>query len=221
MAAIRVLLVEDHRIVREGTRHLLEQAGGLLIVGEAADGETAVHLAAELQPDVIVMDVRLPGVSGIEATATIKSRYPQIAVLVLSAYEDDHYIFPLLDAGANGYLLKTASGAELAQAIHTVHQGEMALDPRVAHRVVNRLTRHQLYRSSEMVEGLTEREVEVLQAVALGKSNKEIGEALFISPQTVQVHLRNIFSKMGVSSRTEALAYAVRQGWVTLEEKGD
>jgi DNA-binding NarL/FixJ family response regulator len=139
-------------------------------------------------------------------------------VLVLSAHEDDRYVFPLLDAGADGYLLKTASGAELIRAVFTVHRGETALDPAVAHKVVNRLTRKQLYRAEGMAEGLTEREVEVLRCVTRGMSNKEVGEALGISLQTVQVHLRNIYGKLGVGDRTEAVAFAIREGWISVDD---
>jgi DNA-binding NarL/FixJ family response regulator len=219
MDHIKILLVEDHKIVREGTRQLLEQASDLTVIGEAADGQEAVRLATELRPDVVVMDVRLPGLNGIQATRAIKAQHPNISILILSAHDDDRYVFPLLDAGANGYLLKTTSGAELAQAIRTVHAGETALAPHIAHKVVQRLTHKQHYQSEDMVEGLTEREIEVLQAVARGNSNREIGDALFISPHTVQVHLRNIFGKLGAGSRVEAVAYAIRQGWISVEEE--
>jgi NarL family two-component system response regulator LiaR len=218
MDPIRILLVEDHKIVREGTRQLLEQASDLTVIGEAADGEEAVRLATELDPDVVVMDVRLPVLNGIEATKAIKVQHPDMPILILSAYDDDRYVFPLLDAGANGYVLKTTSWAELAQAIRTVQAGKTALDPHIAHKVVERLTQRQRYQGKGMAEALTEREIEVLQAVARGKGNREIGKALSISPHTVQVHVRNIFGKLGVSSRIEAVAYAVRQGWITLEE---
>lgn len=219
MDPIRILLVEDHKIVREGTRQLLEQAPDLTVIGEAADGGEAVRLATELSPDVVVMDVRLPVLNGIEATRVIKDQHPNMPILILSAYDDDRYVFPLLDAGANGYVLKTTSWAELAQAIRTVQAGEAALDPHIAHKVVERLTRRQRYQGKGMAEALTEREIEVLQTVAQGKGNREIGEALSISPHTVQVHVRNIFGKLGVNSRIEAVAYAVRQGWITLEEE--
>ena len=218
MDPIRILLVEDHKIVREGTRQLLEQAPDLTVIGEAADGGEAVRLATELSPDVVVMDVRLPVLNGIEATRVIKDQHPNMPILILSAYDDDRYVFPLLDAGANGYVLKTTSWAELAQAIRTVQAGEAALDPHIAHKVVERLTQRQRYQGEGMAKALTQREIEVLQAVARGKGNREIGEALSISPHTVQVHVRNIFGKLGVNSRIEAVAYAVRQGWITLEE---
>jgi DNA-binding NarL/FixJ family response regulator len=214
MDPIRILLAEDHKIVREGTRQLLEQTADFCVIGEAGDGEEAVELAGALRPDVVVLDVRMPKMSGIECTKAIKAQQPNIRILILSAHDDDRYVFPLLEAGANGYLLKTSSAAELAQAIRTVHAGETALAPRIASKMVGWLSRRQLYRSAEMQEGLTEREVEILQVVAQGKSNKEVGELLHISPHTVQVHLRNIYGKLGVNSRTEAVAYALSQEWI-------
>jgi len=214
---IKILLAEDHKIVREGTRQLLEQSSDMEVVGEASDGMEAVQFAADLHPNVIVMDVRLPRLNGIEATRTITARFPEIRVLILSAYDDDSYVFPLLEAGASGYLLKTASGAELAEAIRQVYAGQKALAPRITSKIVNRLGGRSSYRSADMLEGLTEREMEVLRATAHGQPNKTIASALAISPQTVQVHLRNIFAKLGVGSRSEAVAYAIRHGWITLE----
>jgi two-component system, NarL family, response regulator LiaR len=215
--SISVLLVEDHQIVREGTRQLLELHHDMQIVGEASDGLEAVSLAGIIQPDVIVMDVRLPKLNGVEATRAITTRYPKIKVLILSAYEDDSYVFPLLDAGASGYLLKTSSSAELASAIRLVFAGQMALSPRISAKIVNRLGGRQAYRNEDMPRGLTEREMDVLKAAAHGKSNKDIALNLGITTQTVQVHLRNIFVKLDVSSRSEAVAHAIKHGWITLE----
>jgi DNA-binding NarL/FixJ family response regulator len=218
---ITVVLAEDHKIVREGTRQLLEQSPELRIIGEAADGLEAVRLAVELRPDVIVMDVRMPGLSGIDATREIQKQNLATRVLILSAYDDDRYVFPLLEAGASGYLLKTASGSELIEAIRTVHTSGTALSPQIASKVVGRLGNRQPYRTPEMSEGLTEREMEVLRAAARGLPNKAIAESLLISPQTVQVHLRNIFGKLGVNSRAEATAFAASHGWISLgDERG-
>jgi DNA-binding NarL/FixJ family response regulator len=214
---IKLLLAEDHKIVREGTRQLLGQSADMEVIGEASDGVEAVQLAADLHPDVIVMDVRLPRLNGIEATRTITARFPEIRVLILSAYDDDSYVFPLLEAGASGYLLKTASGVELAEAIRQVHAGQTALAPRISAKIVNRIGGRSAYRAAGMREGLTEREMQVLRATAHGQPNKAIATTLAISPQTVQVHLRNIFAKLGVESRSQAVAYAISHGWITLE----
>jgi DNA-binding NarL/FixJ family response regulator len=214
---ITILLAEDHKIVREGTRQLLEQSVDMQVVGEASDGLEAVRLAEEIKPNVIVMDVRLPRMNGIEATRAITSRFPTIKVLILSAYDDDSYVFPLLEAGASGYLLKTSSGAELAEAIRLVYSGQTALSPRISAKIINRLGGRQAYRTSGMPDGLTEREMDVLRAAAHGHANKAIALQLGISSQTVQVHLRNIFSKLGVNSRSEAVARAIQHGWITLE----
>ncbi len=218
MASIRVLLAEDHRIVREGTRQLLEQAGDLVIVGEAENGRQAVDMTAELLPDVVVMDGRMPVLNGLEATRAIKERHPGVRVLILSAYESDQYVFPALEAGADGYLLKTSSGQELARAIRRVYRGQSVLDPQITGRVLEQVTARRPPRAdATMVEALSERELEVLQVVAAGKSNKEIADRLSISVYTVQVHLRNIYGKLGVASRTEAVTVALRRGWITLD----
>lgn len=220
MGPIRILLVEDHQIVREGTRQLLEQAPDLLVVGEAADGLEAVRLAALLCPDVILMDVRLPGLGGLEATQMVHQRQPQIRVLILSAYDDDQYVCSLMQAGASGYLLKTASGAELAGSIRAVQAGISVLDRRIARHMAAAGPGPAIYRRDERAQALTERELEVLRAAAQGGGNKSIGEALSISPQTVQVHLRNIFGKLDVNSRAEAVAWALRHGWVKVDADG-
>lgn len=213
MAQIRVVLADDHQVVREGTRRMLERESDMAVVGEAEDGTEAVRLVDELHPDVVVMDVRMPGLNGIEATKQIKSAHPQVRVLVFTAHDDDRYVFPLLDAGASGYVLKTTRRRELVQAIRDVHRGETALHPAVARRVVQRLTHQSRLQGAGMVESLTEREMKVLEAVARGWSNREVSEALHISPHTVQVHLSNVFGKLGVKTRTEAVLYAIRQGW--------
>jgi DNA-binding NarL/FixJ family response regulator len=216
MDPIRVLLVEDHRIVREGIRRMLEQMQGFAIVGEASDGESGIALAKDLIPDVVVMDVHMPGLNGIQATRAIKTSHPATQVIILSAFADDCYIFPLLEAGATGYLLKTTSEDDLARAIHTVHSGGTVLDPKIQARVVERVA-HRQPKSKGGHDELTDRELDVLQAVARGKSNKQIGEKLAISPQTVQAHLKNIYSKLNMNSRTEVAVYAISRGWITPE----
>ncbi|HEY3341341.1 MAG TPA: response regulator transcription factor [Anaerolineae bacterium] len=213
--AIQILLVDDHKIVRQGTRQLLEQFDDLTVIAEASNGEDALRLCAELQPQVVVMDIHMPGMNGLDATRAIHMRHPNIHVIILSGYDDDRYVFPSLDAGAIGYLLKTASGEDLANAIRAVSRGDVVLDRHISERVRNRLS--QPRRAYGQSDTPTEREIEVLRAVAQGKSNKEIGELLSITTNTVQVHLRNVFGKLGVNDRTEAVAYAIRMHWISLD----
>lgn len=220
---IRLILADDHAVVRAGTRQLLERQPDLDIVGEASDGEEAVRLAHELQPDVVVMDVRMPKLSGVEATRRIKQECSEVRVLVLTAHDDDEYVFALLQAGANGYLLKTAEFEELVKAIHTVAAGQSALAPEVTGKVVAQFTSGKsladvVNNSEDQYDGLTERELSILRLVGQGLSNKQIGKQLFISDRTVQAHLSNIFSKLGVSSRTEAVMHAVRKNWITTSQ---
>lgn len=223
--SISLLLADDHAVVRAGTRQLLERQPDMRVVGEASNGEEAVRLAVQLKPDVVIMDVRMPGMSGVEATRRIKQEVPQVAVLVLTAHDDDEYIFALLQAGANGYLLKTAEIDELVRAIRAVASGRSMLDPTVAGKVMAQFASGRAPAEwasgvkKDEFEGLTERELEILRLVGKGLTNKEIGRKLFISDRTVQAHLSNIFSKLGVGSRTEAAMYAVKRGWVTDYEK--
>jgi len=217
--AIKVLLADDHVVVRAGTRQLLERQTDIKVVGEASTGREAIRLADDLEPDVVVMDVRMPDGGGIEATKRIKEKHPEIAVLVLTAHDDDEYVFALLQAGANGYLLKTAEADELTKAIRTVIKGDLALSPSVAGKVVSQFTSGKtlpdvLSNIKQDYGGLTEREMDILRLVGDGLTNKEIGRKLFISDRTVQAHLSNIFSKLNVNSRTEAVMHAVRHGWI-------
>ena len=216
---IRVLLADDHVVVRAGTKQLLERHADITIVGEASNGQEAIELTSDLKPDVVVMDIRMPGVSGVEATKRIKEEHPDVAVLVLTAHDDDEYVFALLQAGANGYLLKTTEADELVKAIRTVIGGELALAPMVAGKVVSQFTSGKtlpdvLSNIKNDYDGLTEREMDILRLVGKGLTNKEIGRDLYISDRTVQAHLSNIFSKLNVSSRTEAVMHAVRKGWI-------
>ncbi len=224
MGKIKLILADDHALVRAGTRQLLERYMDLEVVGEAADGEQAVRLAKQLRPDLVVMDVRMPKLSGVEATRRIKAECPEVGVLVLTAHDDDEYIFALLQAGANGYLLKTAETEELVKAIRAAHAGQSALDPSVARKVVAQFASGKslpevMARVSDEFEGLTGRELEVLQLVGKGKTNKEIARELYISDRTVQAHLSNIFSKLQVSSRTEAVMYAVQKAWISVDRE--
>jgi len=213
---IRVVLADDHAVVRKGILEFLEAEDDISVVGEAADGQQALDLVAEHGPDVAVLDIQMPGLSGIEATRRIKAAYPDVRVLVLTAYDDDPYIFALLQARASGYVLKTADSAELVRAVRTVYQGESALDPAVAHKVVQHLASGRPLGAQTTVEALTERETEILRLVAEGLTNKAVGQALGISDRTVQGHLANIYGKLQVGSRTEAVTEALRQGWITI-----
>ena len=214
---IRVVLADDHAVVRKGIREFLEEGGDIRIVAEAADGLEAVALVAEHQPDVAVLDVQMPHLTGIEATRRIKAEHPAVRVLILTAYDDDPYIFALFQAGASGYILKTAGSSELAHAVQAMFRGESALDPAVAQKVVRQLTSGRPLGAQTAVEPLTDREVEVLRMVAKGLTNKAIGQGLGISDRTVQGHLANIYGKLGAGSRTEAVTEALRRGWIVIE----
>ena len=216
--AIQIVIAEDHALVREGTRQILENHPGLEVVGEAEDGEEAVALVSRLKPNVVLMDIAMPKLNGIEATRLIKKDSPATSVLILTAYDDDQYIFALLDAGAAGYLLKSVRGDELAQAVRAVAEGESVLHPAIAAKVFKRYTESGKSATPEEVEPLTEREFEVLAMAAKGLSNKMIARELHLSDRTVQVHLSNIFGKLGVASRTEAVITALRRGLLRLEE---
>jgi DNA-binding NarL/FixJ family response regulator len=215
--AIRVILADDHAVVRKGIREFLEDAGDIQIVAEAADGLEAVALVSEHQPDVAVLDVQMPHLTGIEATRRIKAEHPAVQVLILTAYDDDPYIFALLQAGASGYILKTADSSELVRAVRAVARGESALDTAVAHKVVQQLTSGRPLGAQAAAEPLTDREVEVLRLAAKGLTNKAIGHVLGISDRTVQGHLANVYGKLGAGSRTEAVTEALRQGWIVIE----
>lgn len=219
MDTITILLADDHVLVRQGTRELLDHEEDMQVVGEAGDGEEAVRLTSDLHPDVIIMDIAMPKLNGIEATKRIKDIHPDSTVLVLSAYDDDQYVFALLEAGAAGYLLKDVPSHELVEAIRAVHAGESVLHPTIARKVINRFASPARARSGEsMVEELSNREMEVLRLAATGMTNLEIAKELVLSARTVQGHLSNIFSKMSVGSRTEAVIQALRRGWLTLED---
>jgi RNA polymerase sigma factor (sigma-70 family) len=218
--SIKVLLADDHAVVRQGTRELLEREKGIDVVAEASDGKEAVQLTIKERPDVVVMDFAMPKLNGIEATRQIKAVAPGIAILVLTAYDSDQYIFAFLEAGAAGYLLKDVQVDELVEAIRAVHGGESMLHPAIARKVINRFAQPEKEAKTVHIalDQLTEREVEVLKLAAKGMSNREIAEELIISDRTVQSHLTNIFNKMGVGSRTEAVVHALRRGWITLED---
>lgn len=207
---IRVLLAEDHKIVRQGTRLYLESVG-VEVVGEATTGVEAVQFTRELHPDVVIMDIHMPELTGIEATRRICQDNADVRVLILTAYDDPSYVHALLDAGADGYVLKTAEFSQLFSALQDVSVGRSAFDAAV-------MTKAAQYEqaSAKTVEGLTDRELGILTYAARGMTNKEIGHVLFISDRTVQGHLQNIYQKLGVGTRTEAVTAGLSRGMITL-----
>ena len=219
MAEIRVLIADDHAVVREGTRQILEQEPDLKVVAEAADGDEAVKLTGSSQPDVAIIDISMPRVDGIEATKQIKALYPQVAVLILTAYDDDQFVFSLMEAGAAGYLLKSVRGSELVDAVRAVYSGESVLHPSIARKVLNRFVpSRDKGRRQAPPEILSQREMEVLKLATHGLSNQDIADELSLSLRTVQAHLGHIFNKLQVSSRTEAVVCALKEGWITLDD---
>jgi NarL family two-component system response regulator LiaR len=215
----RILIVDDHAMLREGMRNLLEKEKDFELSGEAADGEEAVRLAARLKPDIVIMDIVMPKLNGIEATKQIKQVSPSTALLILTAYSDIRYIIGLLEAGACGYLLKNSPGKDVIRAIRAVRSGESVLDSEVTRKLVQRLA--SLSKSPEEREAsgqLTSREIEILKWAARGMSNKELSEKLFISLRTVKAHMTNIFNKLGCSSRTDAIIKGLKQGYIDLND---
>jgi NarL family two-component system response regulator YdfI len=210
---IRVLIADDHLVVREGLRTILEVAGDIELVGEATDGAEAVRLAGELAPDVVLMDLRMPNVDGIEAIRQIKARYPDLEVVILTTYDDDQDIVQGLRAGARGYLLKDSGREALFDAIRAAARGESLLPSAVIERVVAHLSEPRPART----EALSEREQEVLTFLAQGAANKEIAHRLHITERTVKAHVTSIFNKLGVNSRAEAVAVAMRHGLLSLD----
>ena len=223
MTKIRVIIAEDHAVVREGTRELLEREEDIEVVGEAANGAEALALVERLDPDVAIVDISMPVMTGIEATEKIKAVRPATAVLILTAYDDDQYVFALLAAGAAGYLLKDVPSTEVVRAVRSVHAGEPVLHPAIARKVLARFATEGQREQPARDEGtlLTEREREVLRLAAQGMSNSRIAAHLYVSARTVQVHLTHIFNKLVVGSRTEAVIAGLRRGLIDLEDLGE
>ncbi len=210
---IRVLIVDDHAVVREGLRTFLELQDGLEVVGEAADGEEAVALAESLHPDVVLMDLVMPKVDGIDAMRELRDRAPETRVIVLTSFLDDERLLPAIEAGAAGYLLKDVEPAELARAVRAAHAGEALIAPSVAARLLSAIAERPRVAGAEP-ERLTPREHEVLRLIAGGRSNKRIALELGISEKTVKTHVGHLFAKLGVTDRTQAALLAVREGLV-------
>lgn len=220
MSRIRILLADDHVMVREGTRRILERESDLEVVGEAGNGQETIQLVEQERPDIAIVDISMPVMNGIEATKGIKKVAPQTAVLVLTAYDDDQYVFAILEAGAAGYLLKNARSSELIQAVHQVYEGESVLHPSIASKVLRHMTQEPQHVEEDQQETLTERELDVLRLAGQGMSNRQIAEHLVLSPRTIQSHMANIFGKLQVGSRTEAVMVGLRKGWISLEDTG-
>lgn len=209
---IRVLLADDHPVVRAGIRKLIESAGDIEVVAEAEDGRQAIAAIEEHTPDVAVLDIQMPEMSGIEVTRWVRSNAASTGVLILTAYDDDPYVMAVLQAGANGYVLKTADAADIIRAVRQVNEGQSALDPAITRKVMAHISGTRL---TAPIERLTDRELEVLGLTAKGYTNKAIGVQLGISDRTVQGHLAKIFAKLQAASRTEAVMRAVSLGWLS------
>ena len=215
-SCVRVLIVDDHAIVRKGIRALLSEADGFEVVGEADNGQEAVLRAEESSPDVILMDLLMPGMDGIEATRQITSRQPKARILVLTSFAADNKVFPAIKAGASGYLLKDSSPDELVRAIRQVHRGEPSLHPTIARKLLQEVAHPAELQPAP--EALTAREMEVLRLIAQGLSNQEIADRLVVSEPTVRAHVSRILGKLHLASRTQAALYAVREGLTDADE---
>jgi DNA-binding NarL/FixJ family response regulator len=209
---IRILLADDHHIVRAGVRQLLESASDLQVIAEAGDGEEAQALIQKHKPDVAVLDVQMPKATGIEVTRWVRANMPEVGVLILTAYDDDPYVMAVLQAGANGYVLKTAQTDDLIQAVRDVNEGKSALDPSITRKLMSNLFKGT---EKKIVEPLTDRELDVLRLAAKGFTNKAIGVQLSISDRTVQGHLAHIFAKLQANSRTDAVMRGVSLGLIS------
>jgi DNA-binding NarL/FixJ family response regulator len=211
MAKIRVLLADDHRILRDGIRALFDDQADIEVIGEAEDGQTTVKLVAQLQPDVVVMDIAMPLLNGLEATRQIQRDHPQVKVLILTMHENEEYIRQVLAAGALGYVLKDAAARDLLGAIRAVYQGEAVLSPAITRLVIEDYLRWGDIRAEDTSDGLTPREREVLQLIAEGYTNKEIAEILSLSVKTIQSHRTNLMSKLDLHDRGELIKYAIQK----------
>ena len=207
--ALKVTIADDHSLVRQGLRRYLETAEGIEIVGEAATGQEAVALAQRTKPDVALIDIRMPDVDGIQATKAIREAVPETRVVILTAYDDRHFVIEAVRAGARGYVLKSREAEQLIQAIRLVADGNMVIDPEVVVAVADELSDEK--RRDRATDRLSARELEILQLLAFGYTNRDIGKKLFISPDTVKTHLEHIFQKLGKNDRTAAVAEALRR----------
>ena len=217
MGKIKVLIADDHTILRQGIKALLDNQLGIEVIGEAKDGREALTLIERLLPDVILMDIAMPGLNGLEATRRIKKKFPKIKVLVLTMYTNEEYVFQILNAGANGYLVKETAFQDLISAITAVYRDEAFMSPSISKKVINRYTQRVRETNDTACDILTTREREILQLIAEGSSGKKIAEALFISPKTVETHRTHIMDKLNIHNRTDLIKYAIRKGIVDID----
>jgi len=218
MEKIRVLLADDHPSFREGLERLLREEADVEVVGQASDGQEAVDMARNLHPDVVILDVSMPKLNGVEATKQIKEACPETSILILSAYDNNPYVLSAIEYGADGYLLKSARYQEVITAIRAVHGGGKVLDSAVAKKVFSQLGGRANTGAGKASQQLHPRELEVLKVAAKGMSNKEISQELSISVFTVQTHMVNILQKLEANSRTEAVLRALKEGWITMDD---
>jgi len=217
--SIRVLIADDHRIVRQGLRHVCELTGDLVVVGEAEDGQEAVELARQCQPDVILMDINMPVLDGVQATRRVVEAGLSAQVIILTMFRQDRYVFEAIKAGARGYLLKDVDEDDLVEAIRAVHQGEALINPSMAAKLLDEFRRlSQSGDQAENAEGLTQGEMDVLRLVAQGGDNKAVAEQLTLSERTVANRLSSIYEKLQVNNRTQAALFALRHGWASLDQ---
>jgi two-component system response regulator NreC len=217
MGKIKVLIADDHTILRQGIKALLDNQAEIEVIGEAKDGREALTLIERLLPDVILMDIAMPGLNGLEATRRIKKKFPKIKVLVLTMYTNEEYVFQILNAGANGYLVKETAFQDLISAIRAVYRDEAFMSPSISKKVINRYTQRVRETNNTTGDILTTREREILQLIAEGSSSKKIAEALFISPKTVETHRTHIMDKLNIHNRTNLVKYAIRTGIVDID----
>jgi DNA-binding NarL/FixJ family response regulator len=215
---IRVAVVDDQRLFTKGLSGLVDMLPGVEVVGVAYDGEEAVALCREKEPDVVLMDISMPRMDGISATREIRNLLPQTAVIILTAHEEDEHVFEGIKAGAQGYLLKDAEPEDLSRAIRTVHTGDTIIAPDLAQKMLTTFESGGISGSSRLMPPLTERELEVIRALAQGKSDRQIANALGISEKTVRNHTSNIYRKLHIFDRTQAVIYAIREGVIEVEE---
>lgn len=222
MTKIRILIADDHRVVREGLAAILKSRSDMDVVGEAINGFEVIEKTKALKPDVILMDISMPQMNGVEATRAVREISPEIGIVVLTMHDDDATIFELVRTGVHGYLLKDADSSEIVKAIQSIYKGESIIHPSIARKILGEFSQRgseQVKKAPRQMYNLSGREVDVLRRVAKGKTNKEIASELHLSEKTIKNHVRNIFHKMGVYDRTEAAMKGVQEGIIDLEQR--